>query len=77
MQKKYGIPGGDELQIANNGVFYNDLQTTLNNLSKLAEAPELHATDGQYAEYVEACLSTTHRIKQRQTRTRWIGNALI
>lgn len=77
MQKKYGIPGGDELQIANNGVFYNDLQTTLNNLSKLAEAHELHATDGQYAEYVEACLSTTHRIKQRQTRTRWIGNALI
>lgn len=77
MQKKYGIPGGDELGISTNGAFYYDLPATLNSLSKLAEAHELHATDGQYAEYVEACLSTTHRIKQRQTRTRWLGNALI
>jgi hypothetical protein len=77
MQKKYGIPGGDELQVETNGVFYTDLQTTLDNLLKLAEAHELHATDGQYAEYVEACLSTTHRIKQRQTRAKWLGSALI
>lgn len=77
MQKKYGIPGGDELKIVTSGGFYSDLPTTLDNLSKLAEAHELHATDGQYAEYVEACLSTTHRIKQRQTRTRWLGSALI
>jgi len=77
MQKKYGIPGGDELDIPTDGVFYNDLPTTLDNLSKLAEAHELHATDGIYAEYVEACLSTTHRVRQRQIRTNWIGNALI
>lgn len=76
MQKKYGIPGGDQFQIKTDGVFYTDLQVTLENLSKLAEAHELHAIDGPYAEYVDACLSTTHRIKQRQTRTKWLGHAL-
>jgi mRNA-degrading endonuclease YafQ of YafQ-DinJ toxin-antitoxin module len=76
MHKKYGIPGGDQLQIETDGVFYTDLQATLDNLSKLAEAHELHSIDGKYAEYVEACLSTTHRIKQRQTRSKWLGNAL-
>lgn len=76
MQKKYGIPEGDAFQIETDGVFYTDIQATLDNLSKLAEAHELHATDGQYSEYVEACLSTTHRIKQRQTRAKWLGNAL-
>ena len=76
MQKKYGIPGGGEFEIETDGVFYTDLQVTLDNLSKLVEAHELHATNGQYAEYVEACLSTTHRVKQRQNRAKWLGNAL-
>ncbi len=76
MQRKYGIPGGEALNISTNGTFYTDLQATLDNLSKLVEAHELHATDGHYAEYVEACLSTTHRIRQRQTRAKWLGNAL-
>lgn len=77
MQKKYGIPGGDDLQIATNGVFYSDLPATLEQLLKLAEAHELHALDGPFAEYVEACSSTTHRIKQRQARTKWLGRALF
>lgn len=76
MQKKYGIPGGENLRIATDGVFYSNLHQTLDNLSKLAEAHELHASDGEFADYVEACSSTTHRIKQRQTRTHWLGKAL-
>lgn len=76
MHKKYGIPRGDDLGIQTTGVFYTDLQVTLDNLAKLVEAHELHATTGEYGEYVEACLSTTHRIKQRETRTKWLGNAL-
>lgn len=76
MQKKYGIPGGDSLEITTDGTFYSDLQLTIDGLSKLVEAHELHATDGEFADYVEACLSTTHRIKQRQTRTQWLGKAL-
>mgnify|MGYP001791527268 FL=1 len=76
MQKKYGIPGGDVLGIETDGVFFTDLQRTLNSLSGLVEAHELHSTDGPFGAYVEACLSTTHRIKQRQTRTEWLGKAL-
>ena len=76
MQKKYGIPGGDALGLPTTGSFFSDLPRTLNQLASLAEAHELQDTKGAYAEYVEACLSTTHRTKQRETRTRWLGNAL-
>lgn len=76
MQKKYGIPNGESLNLQTTGVFYADLPRTLNALTQLAEAHEMQDTKGPYAEYVEACLSTTHRVKQRQTRTTWLGNAL-
>lgn len=76
MQKKYGIPGGEVLRIDTDGKFFADLPRTLDMLGKLMEAHELHATDGKYAEYVDACLSTTHRVKQREIRSRWIGAAL-
>ena len=76
MQKKYGIPGGDVLGIPTTGNFFADLPRTLNQLAGLAEAHELQDIQGPYSEYVEACLSTTHRIKQRTARTKWLGNAL-
>lgn len=76
MQRKYGIPGGEGLGITTTGNFFSDLPSTLNQLNSLAEAHELQDTYGPFAEYVEACLSTTHRIKQRETRTKWLGNAL-
>ena len=76
MQKKYGIPGGDLLGIPTTGQFFSDLPRTLNQLASLAEAHELQDKKGPYSDYVEACLSTTHRIKQRETRTKWLGNAL-
>lgn len=76
MQKKYGIPGGEALKSKTTGKFYTNLAKTLAALSRLAEAHELHDTQGPFGEYVEACLSTTHRIKQRETRSRWLADAL-
>jgi hypothetical protein len=77
MQRKYGIPGGAELGVPVKGRFFSNPGKTLNNLEALFEAHEVQDTEGPYAEYVEACLSTTHRIKQRQIRTKWIGKALV
>lgn len=77
MQKKYGIPGGDNLGIETTGTFFTNLPKTIEALSSLAGAHELQDLDGPHAEYVEACLSTTHRIKQRTARTIAIGKALI
>lgn len=76
MQKKYGIPGGEVLGIATDGVFITDIDKTLDGLAGLAEAHELHALEGPFGPYVEACLSTTHRVKQRQVRSAWLGKAI-
>jgi len=48
----------------------------LQNLLTLAAAHEGKDEDGEYGEYVKACLSTTHRIQQRTIRTQWIIRAL-
>lgn len=77
MQKKYGIPGGDELGIPTDGVFFTNLQGTIDALNALAGAHELQDLSGPFGEYVEACMSTTHRVKQRTIRTKWLANALI
>lgn len=77
MQKKYGIPGADKLGIVTDGIFFADLKRTIENLSALVGAHELQDTEGEYSEYVAACMSTTHRIKQRETRTRYLAAALV
>jgi hypothetical protein len=77
MQKKYGIPGGKALGVKTTGRFYRNLGKTIENLTALATAHELQDTDGEYSEYVEACLSTTHRIKQRMIRTKYLAKALV
>lgn len=77
MQRKYGIPDNDELQIPVMGNFYTDLNQTIINLERLAGAHEAQDTEGEYSEYVKACLSTTHRVRQRFIRARWLGQCLI
>jgi hypothetical protein len=77
MQKKYGIPGGDVLGAPPVGVFFTNLQRTIDELSALAGAHELQDITGPYHEYVEACMSTTHRVKQRTIRSQWLIKALI
>ncbi len=77
MQKKYGIPNGDTFGNPPEGVFFTDLTRTINALCALAGAHELQDTSGPYGEYVEACLSTTHRVKQRKIRAHWLSTALI
>lgn len=76
MQKKYGIPNGETLGITD-GSFYTNLQLTLERLTALMGAHEYQDTRGEYGAYVEACLSTTHRKKQRTTRSLWLRNALV
>ncbi|RZJ64755.1 MAG: hypothetical protein EOO45_18080, partial [Flavobacterium sp.] len=71
MQNKYGIPGGEAIG-ATSGHLYTDLKGTLSALEKLMGAHEIQDLDGDYKEYVEACLSTTHRVKQRTTRSQWL-----
>lgn len=77
MQKKYGIPGGDDLGIPSDGVFFTNLQSTIDALGALAGAHELQDLTGPYGEYVDACMSTTHRVKQRTIRAKWLSKALI
>lgn len=77
MQKKYGIPHGDEYIGPTTGYFFTDLPRTIDALSALANAHELQDKNSDYAPYVEACLSTTHRVKQRRIRTKWLFEALI
>lgn len=76
MQKKYGIPDGDSLGRKTDGIFYSSLQATLDALGALAGAHELQDVSGGFKEYVEASLSTTHRVKQRQIRSQWLIKAL-
>lgn len=77
MQKKYGIPNGDAFGTPPEGVFFTDLSRTINALSALAGAHELQDTSGPFGDYVKACLSTTHRVKQRKIRAHWLSTALI
>lgn len=77
MQKKYGIPGADHLDVPTVGYFFKNLKKTLQNLRALAEAHELQDTEGEYGEYVKACMSSTHRTKQRETRTKYLAAALV
>lgn len=75
--RKYGIPNGDSVTgIPKEGVYYRDRKKTIQNLKSLAYAHETQDLEGKYKKYVEACLSTTHRIAQRQQRARFIARAL-
>ena len=69
MQKKYGIPGGGDSGVTADGVFFTNLQGIIDAFDALAEARELQDIIGPY---VEECMSTAHRVKQRSIRYRWL-----
>lgn len=75
-QKKYGIPGGNGLEIQTVGSYFTEIDATIENLLSLAYAHEIQDITGLHKSYVEACMSTTHRVAQRKVRTKAIGQAL-
>lgn len=75
--KKFGFPGSEDLAIPVTGTYFTDLPRTLENLTALADAHETQDFEGPLSNYVVACTSTTHRIAQRSTRTRFLANALV
>jgi hypothetical protein len=76
-QLRFGIPNGQEsVGVATRGSYFTDLAKAIQTLQEMASAHELQDTAGPYAEYVNACLSTTHRVAQRITRSRWLAKAL-
>lgn len=76
IHNKHGVPGG-ELSIGPvQGRFWKDLERALQNINALATAHEVNDLEGEYAEYVIACSSSTHTAIQRATRSKFIYNAL-
>lgn len=58
------------------GDFWVNARQAKENLVALATAHEVQDVQGPYGEYVTACMSTTHRVRQRQIRARWLYRAL-
>ena len=76
-QQKYGIPDGEQdIGKDKSGFYFKDKNATIGNLKKLAYAHETQDTEGKYRKYVDASLSTTHRIAQRKIRAQYIARAL-
>jgi hypothetical protein len=69
-------PGHELVLPAPLGDFMDRGDGPIENLLVLARAHEAQEVDGPYGEYVRACLSTTHRVNQRFTRTKWLVRAL-
>ena len=65
-----------ELTDAPIGRFWVNAETCVPRLRALIEAHEGNNSNGPFQEYVLACSSTTHRIAQRTTRTKWLLKAL-
>ncbi|MBJ6896270.1 DUF262 domain-containing protein [Vibrio cholerae] len=66
---KYGIPGQADLTNIESDIDRKfDFHKINSKLLELAEAHELQDVDGEHAEYVEACLSSTTKTAQRKIR---------
>lgn len=77
IHNRWGIPNGEATcGTPATGQFTSNVSVALQNILTLAAAHEAGDTHGDYAGYVRACESTTHRIAQRSERTRWIVRAL-
>lgn len=79
LHNRWGIPddnAGNPLGTKSEGVFCKSAESAVENLRTLAEAHEEGDDEGDYAEYVEACSETTHRVTQRTVRTKWVVAAL-
>jgi hypothetical protein len=75
MYCRWGSPQIDNV-VASPGVFWVSARHAKDNLLTLAAAHEGQDINGPFGEYVAACLSTTHRIRQRQARAKWLFRAL-
>lgn len=73
---RWGIHKWDEALPASAGRFWKNPETAKTGLRALSSAHETQDTKGPFAEYVEACMSTTHRVAQRRTRAKWLLKAL-
>lgn len=74
----YGYPKSEEIYNEKpDPDFEIDFEVALPNLLALADAHEEQDEEGEFAEYVEACLSSTTQQEQRQIRTRFLINALL
>lgn len=58
------------------GQFSNDTVLSSQKILELFSAIDRGDTEGQYGEFVKACISTTHSIKHRQIRINWLAKAL-
>jgi len=77
IHNRWGIPGGEQvLESAPRGSFAPNAGQALMNLQTLASAHETGDTEGPFGQYVLACSSSTHRLQQRTTRTKFIIKAL-
>ena len=66
---KYGIPEQNDLtDVRRNLEKQFNFHIINNRLLELAEAHELQDIEGEHAEYVEACLSSTTKMAQRRVR---------
>jgi len=76
LYNRYGAPRWSNELPQSSGEFWNDELRAREGLAALAAAHETQDLQGPYAEYVAACLSTTHRVQQRTTRAWWHLRAL-
>ena len=76
MYNRWGAPAWEEKLPPPNAHFCADQELAKAGLTALCAAHETQDSDGVYGEYVKACLSTTHRVAQRQTRSKWLLRAL-
>ncbi len=76
MYNRWGAPTWADNDQPSSGHFWEDVEAARTGLNALCDAHETQDINGPYAEYVVACLSTTHRVAQRQTRANWLLRAL-
>ena len=85
MHRKYGLPcstAGYVLPTAHKGennhegTFFRDAKKAAEKLQAMALAHETQDIDGEFREYVIACITTTHGQKHRYIRTKCILEAL-
>lgn len=81
MALKFGFPGSDalegELGFTADDKFKPDFDRVIPVLTAMADAHEVQDEEGDYAEYVGACLSTTTKQLQRTTRTKELIKAFL
>lgn len=77
LHNKYGLPGAElTLNLPATGEFIRDFDTALRGLEALSAAHESKELEGEFAEYVWACMAGTNREPRRIARTKNLCLAL-